>query len=62
MSADLLKVIKDHPGISTRVWIDAFAIAAKVPKQKVCGHLSWLKRSGQITIKTTVPYKCSYAY
>lgn len=62
MSAKLLSVIQAHPGVCTRAWIDAFAVAAGVPKQKVCGHLSWLKRSGQITIKTIVPSMFSIAY
>lgn len=61
MSANLLVVIKAHPWVDTRVLIDAFAIAAGVPKQKVCGHLSWLKRSGQITIDTIVPGAFSIA-
>lgn len=58
---NILHVIKTNPGIDTRdvIW---FFNAAGVNKHKVCGCLSVLKRTKQITILTLHPGRCSFAY
>ena len=38
-------------------------VATQIPtsKQRICGYLSWMKRSGQIQIETLIPKKLSIA-
>ena len=52
MEEKILKLIKNHHDIDTRIVIDAFSIAWDVPKQKISGYLSSLKRNGKIKIIT----------
>ncbi len=58
---NLLYIIKMNPGINTRVLID-FVAANGITKKKICGHLSVLKRTGQIQIKTIHPGRFSIAF
>ena len=61
LSKKLLESIKERPNMDTRAIINICAKVLSVPKQKICGHLSWLKRSGQISINTKIPDKYSEA-
>ncbi len=57
----ILSIIRRNPGISTRDIINRLAVRG-ITKQKICGHLSWLKRSGQISIIIRIPKRYSVAY
>ena len=56
-------VIRNNPGIDTR-HISTFIAAPgiSINKHHINGHLSWLKRSGQIKIVTLQPKRCSIAF
>lgn len=58
---NLLYIIKMNKGINTRELIN-FVSATGITKQKICGHLSWLKRSNQIRIETIDPGRFSIAF
>ncbi len=58
---NILYIIKCYNGIDTRDLIWLFKIAGIKP-QKVCGHLSWLKRTGKIKIDVIKPKRCSVAF
>lgn len=58
---NILFLIKAYPGIDTRYLIGLLEIAGIKP-QKVCGHLSKLKREGKIQIVTIQPRRCSIAF
>lgn len=61
-SLKVLSIIKKFPGINTRYLIDTLSTVCDVSPNKICGYLSWLKRSGQITIVTFIPNQFSIAY
>ena len=60
--ADVLKEIRQHPGINTRKLSKYLSATHNVPKQKICGYLSALKRRGEISILTLVPKRMSIAW
>lgn len=57
----VLAYIHGHPGRSTREAIATLATKHRVTKQKICGYLSYLRRSKQIDIITLVPRHLSVA-
>lgn len=46
--------------IDTRLLSDYFSRKYNTPKQRVCGNLSYLKRSGAIKILSNRPYSVAY--
>mgnify|MGYP003291098638 CR=1 FL=1 len=58
---NLLYIIKMNPGINTRD-LFTFVSAPRITKQMICGHLSWMKRTGFIRIKTIQPGRFSIAF
>lgn len=46
--------------IDTRIFIDYLARKYNTPKQRICGNLSFMKRSGAIRIYSSRPYSVAY--
>lgn len=53
--------IKNILPADTRQIINAVSAQTPTSKQRICGYLSWMKRSGQIEIVTVIPKKRSIA-
>ena len=61
MGARIQAIISGMLPADTRQIINAVAGQIPTSKQRICGYLSGMKRSGQLQITTVIPKKLSIA-